>query len=247
MGNYFNLRHIIESEARTQTTTRKTLQGIRDNIPDIINLLCKSAYFFGELDDVNTSRGYHQSMCCTHYFQIPYSFWVLYDLYEKGHYLEANIIIRHLVEAFIQIKYFNKYPERVEKQFIRKNFKAMFDEFAPGYYEDYYHLLCDAAHGVLFKDLCRVDRKVKPEGRVRMGCEFNVFFATAVINCCVVLLYGFLNIYEVVFPKSTINNDELVYQLLQDRKAWLMSAMESHRKKNPKTEDWYEYFFKMIL
>lgn len=247
MSSYFNLKHLTESEAKTQEITRNTLQGIRDNIPDIIDLLFKLEYFFGELENISAPRGYFQFMCCTHFFQAPFSFWILYGLYETGYYLEANIIYRHLIEAFIQMKYFHKYPEKAESQLTRKNFKVMFEEFAPGYYEKYYHLLCDTAHGVLCKDLYRVDRKSTSEGRVRMGCEFNILFATAVINSCVVLLYGYLNIFEVIFPRTTIKKDRSIYELLQNKKAWLMSAMESHKKEIPTTEDWYGYTFKLIL
>ena len=246
MSNLFNLSYLIKSENRTRRQTQKILAGVHANFPKIINTFFKLPHFIGELELPESDKGTSQSISATHYFQAPYTFWILYYLYEKGYYLEATILYRHLVEAFIQIRYYDKYPAKIVKQLKRKNFKIMFDEFAPGYYEKTYGLLCDAAHGSRFKDFCRFERKSPTVGRTRTGCEFNAFLATSVINQSIALLFGYLNIFGNIFPKSTIKNNSTVHETLQDAKKWLIKAMENHKKECPKSLELYEHMDKFI-
>lgn len=232
MPDLFNLNHLVKSENKTVQFTRNILAGVYTNFPEITNTFFKLPYFIGELEPPESDRGGFQSICTTHYFQAPYTFWALYGLYEKGYYLEALILYRHLVESFIQIRYFDRYPEKTISQIKRKNFKVMFDEFAPGFYEKTYApILCEAAHGVFLKDIQRFDRKADSIGRTRMGCEFNSFFASSVMNQTFALLFGYLNIYDSVFPKNTLKSDSIVYRNLSKAKKWLVSAMASHKKR----------------
>jgi len=246
MSDLFNLNHLTKSETKTKKITQNILEGVYTSFPNIIDVFFKLPYFFGELEHPDTDRGLYQSVCATHYFQAPYTFWTLYNLYEQGYYLEATILYRHLIEAFIQIKYFDKYSKKLIKQIKRKNFKVMFDEFAPGYYENYYNILCDAAHGGLFKDFCRFERKSTSVARTRMGCEFNAFIATFLINQSIALLFGYLNIFDKIYPKNTLKSEPTVHSTLNEAKGWLVSAMESHKKEYPKTLNWYKHMGKII-
>jgi len=231
VSNLFNLSYLIKSENRTRRQTQKMLTGVHANFPKIINTFFKLLHFIGELELPESDRGVFQSVSATHYFQAPYTFWILYDLYEKGYYLEATILYRHLVEAFIQIRYYDKYPAKIVKQLKKKNFKIMFDEFAPGYYEiTYGPLLCDAAHGSRFKDFCRFERKSPTVGRTRTGCEFNAFLTTFVINQSIALLFGYLNIFGNIFPKSTIKSNSTVHKALQDVKNGLSKQWKITKK-----------------
>lgn len=246
MTRYLDLNYLLQNEVQTQQVTRSKLQGIYTNYPQIIDTFIKLIYFYGKLENPDSPRGSFQSMCVTHYAQAPYTFIVLYDLYEKGYYLEAQIISRHLIETFIQIKYFNKYPEKLEDQLLRKNFKEMFEEFATGYYKKYYNIHCDAAHGSLVKDIFRMDRSTTKNGRIRMGCEFNDKFASELINEVTAFIFGYFNIFQTIFPKNTLNKEDNIHDKFLNSKDWLLSCMEAHKKEYPQSQNWYKYIDLLI-
>lgn len=247
MSDMFNLDHLIQSERKTHDETRAKFGDIYSHFSVIINTLFKLLYSFGETEKVKSDLGYYQNICLVHYSQAPYTFWVLNNLTTKGYYLESTVLYRHLMEAFIQIIYYKRYPEKIQEQLQRKNFREMFDEFSPGYYKNHYSLLCDAAHGVVFKDWCRFDRRENPQGHIRMGCELHLTVADFLVGGIIVLLYGYLNKYVEAFPKNTIKNEPAIDKEYEESKSWLAKLMSDHKAEFPKSKEWYEHIEKFIM
>lgn len=238
-----NLDYLMDTELVTKVNTDGYLAGIAEHYPDIIDIFLKLQYFVGELDLVDTKFGQFQSFCFDSYIQAPYTFWVTFNLYQKGYYLEATILLRHSLEVFIQLKYFYKYPEKLKEHLIGRfiNFSTMFKEFtSKEFYEVHYgHLLSSFAHGKLAKNIYRLEQNIDSRSII-MGCQFNPDHATYIINQTMPLLFGYLNLFSVFFPNNTLNQSGVHYTNYTESLDWLKLLMADHKKTFPKVLDWYE-------
>ena len=99
------LRDIINGEKETYQITHSILKGCHENVPTAINVLLQLMYFTGPNKDVTTPEGVFHSYVWHQYMGAPYSFRACYLLYERGHYLPASIIFRHILECFIQCRF----------------------------------------------------------------------------------------------------------------------------------------------
>ncbi len=248
---YFGVIHLLNSEDKTAFDTNHTLKGVAANYSDIINVLFKLPYFKGELEIVDTPIGDFQSFCYDSYIQAPHTFWVIYDLYQKGYYIEATTLYRQLLEVFVQLKYFHKYPEKTNEHLMGKykTFKTMFTEFtsADFYDRQYGKTLSSFAHGKLANYILRYEKDSdKNKWTVVMGCKFNIDHATYVINQVIPLLFGYLNLFTTFFPKNILDEDKLIYQEYLKVLDWLKLYMKSHQEQNPDSIKYYEEINKLI-
>lgn len=253
MENLFGIEHLIQTENETAVKTQIRLAGNSDNLPIAIDTLFKILYFSGETEDVETPRGGFQSFCHTHYAQTGYTFWTIYNLYERGYYLEGIVLYRHLLEAFVQMRYFDIYPEKLERHVCaakssdRVTFKTMFDEFSEGLYHRYYaRQLSEAAHGMVYKHIHRFRKEEPAKYTTVMGCQYNEVHATYLGNNMAILMFGYLNLFEKFFPNNTLISDEIVYKDYIHSKAWLERCMEGHRKINQDSEGFYAHINEFI-
>ena len=233
--------------------TRSRLKGVLDNFPWIIELVFSLPYFRGESKDPETDEGIFESFCYSTYMQAPYTFWSIYDLYEKGYYLEAIVLYRHLLESFIQMRYFYKYPEKILVHIVAKSrkdrvpFSDMFNEFSDDIYKTFYGIILSGiAHGGIIKDIFRVDRTSKAEIRTILGCEYIENHATLITNITVPLLFGYINMFEEFFPNNIVKNDENISELILKAKEWLEFSMDSQKRSNPNSIDFLERLSKYI-
>lgn len=243
MSTMFGLGHLIETEDNTILSTKNRLKGVAEYYPRIIELLFKLPYVTGKIDGAEMEIGALKSFCFTHYTQAPYTFWTIYNLYEKGYYLEVLILYRHLLEAFVQMRFFNKYPDKLMNHITgtkRTKFKTMFDEFAKESYKRFYgEFLSGATHGMVIKDVMRFQRNSATEGRTVMGCEYNEDHATLVLNLLVPLFLGFLTQFECFFPENIVSTDTKIREEIKICGAWLEKNIEGHKKVNPRSVNWY--------
>lgn len=249
-GRFFGLKELIESEIQTKAITRAELSGVANNYPLIIDVFFKLPYCIGKLEPVETPVGGFQAICFEHYVQAPYTFWTVYSLYEKGYYLESMILYRHLLEVLIQMKYFQKYPEKLKDHLLDKkrvSFKAMFDEFSPGFYKTWYgELLSGFAHGKIPKSIFRFERPSPAEATTIMGCKFDIRHSTYVINNTLPLLFGYLNHFDPFFPKNNVKDKRTIATKFLEAKKWLTLCIASHKKSYPQSIDWYHHMEKFI-
>lgn len=248
--HHFGLEDLLDSELKTIVDTESRLRGVYEEFPLIIDLLFKLNYCRGEVEDVTTDIGIFQSFCFTHYAQAPYTLWSIYSLYEKGYYLESIILYRNLLEAFIQMRYFHKYPQKLTDHITgdtRIRFITMFDEFSKGFYKiTYGEILSGASHSMVWKDVFRVVRDSQTKDRVVMGCEYNEDHATMVVNFLTPIFYGLLNLFPTVFSKNTLKENADFGVNIQKHMEWLERSMEQLKQVNPKSVAWYEMFDKII-
>ena len=244
MNNLFSFDYLHTSEINAKKKTRDELYGLFEQYPKIIDLFCRLPYFKGELHEVNTPLGGVQNFCYMHFVQAPYTFWAIYSLFEKAYYLEAIVILRHLIEAHIQMKYFVKYPDKHLPHFKnekRISFKKMFDEFSKGYYKDYYgKQYSEAAHGFFLKHVLRFFPSGTRTATPRIGCTYDPGYATYVINTVLPIILAYLNDYERVFPENTITSDKSIIKKLDETRDWINRQIEGHKEVNPNSVEYYE-------
>lgn len=253
-----SLEDIIKGEVETYQITHSFLKGIHDNVPRAINVLLQLMYFTGPEKDINTLEGEFHSYVWHQYIQAPYSFRACYILYERGHYLNASILFRSLLESFIQCRYLFNHKDRVsavwsgrkikvgnKEKYIR--IKDMFEEICPGYFDKYYgKQLSGFAHGKIAANIFRVKRKSPMQGETIVIPKFDVDLATYVINNIVALLFGYLNFFPKFFPEGFASLNVNLLDEYNHSKEWLQKGMNSHKKEHPRSLAWYKHMDKII-
>src|SRR5262245_35531254 len=67
-------------------------------------ILRLALYHTGKLEPVSTPPGDVQAYCRGRYDQIPHTLLNAHDLWRRGQYLESNLLVRHLLEVFVQMR-----------------------------------------------------------------------------------------------------------------------------------------------
>ncbi len=159
-------------------------------------------------------------------------------LLHSAFYLEAAILLRHLTELVAQLRYFENHKDQVQRHMTatsardRVNFKTMFDESAPGYYERYYSLASGFAHGGLAASLLRVRHHSPTSANVTFGCQFDEDRCTLVANSWVAILHGLLSSFDPSFPNANLGEEGAVAasQALANLDGYLRAHWSEHQK-----------------
>src|SRR5215213_11095444 len=145
---------IMQTEEEASCATREYFGNSDWGAIYIIDVMLMLPYFNGTLEPINIDRGNWQHYCVGQYAQSSYTFMSAYHLWRKAYYLETSILLRHLLEVFVQMRYFEKHPESLLKHMTgrsqndRVRFVKMFDELSPGSYKPIYsEVFSTYAHG----------------------------------------------------------------------------------------------------
>ena len=113
------------------------MNGFCDWYPPAIDAVFHVCYARGTGPDPNSPEGLFHWFAATHYLQAPYTLTVIFDLWKTGYYFEGVVLLRAVVENLVQLRYFQRYPDKLHAHLLNKTrvqFKEMFEAFAPGYY-----------------------------------------------------------------------------------------------------------------
>jgi hypothetical protein len=224
----YRLDQFKGSEVQTTKITLQKLAGVASAYPKIIDMLLIIPQLVPHHDsDIEE----HTFFFFAHYLQAPSTTSCIYNCFVTGNYLESIILMRHLLEAFIQMRYFRRHLDslgehvRNEKRIL---FKTMFDEFSPGYYKNYYgQQFSEAAHGVVFKALIRTDGELKQDGgKAVLGNRYDEKYASYVINNLTAILSGYFNRIDELLPRNRIKKDPEIARQFDGLKSWMNSAIE---------------------
>lgn len=213
--NLFSLDLLNQQETLTKAATYQKVRGWCDFASSAMDVLLKLLHFTDEFD-VNTQEGEYKSYCWFHFERIAYTFKAAYNLCLTGYYPEASILLRTIMETFVKTKYLQNHKDLLQGAWGLDRFpvryKDMFDEVAPGCYEDY-SLLCEFAHGYGIGILSRF-RGMRPP-ILRHGVEYSEDDASFVMNRFGPYLLAYLHFIVQVFPEIRQNLDPqllLAYQ-----------------------------------
>ena len=195
------------------------------------DVVLRLLYWLGPHPSPETPNGVYRVFAFERFGEVPYTVRSIHLLSARGHYPESVVLVRVLLESFVQLRYFAKYPDRLKPHLLATSMKgrvpwvAMFNEFAPGSYPKVYGLLSSVAHsGIALSALLpwqapSETQTAKALGR--HGCEFDQKSVAVVLNMTVAMLRGFLDHFVTFFPTGQppeelmIQRDQLVALLAQ--------------------------------
>src|SRR5450759_1604010 len=146
MTRHLRAEDFVGQEAFVEANTEVRLSGFLGYFERSVNLLIEMLYATPVLANLSTGMDGFRSQARLWFHSSLYTFRSSVMLSSRGYYLEAQILDRHLIEILVKLRYFFLHPERLETfQSLAKKkkkstiqWKVMFDEVLPGYYEDEY-------------------------------------------------------------------------------------------------------------
>ena len=214
-----DIQFVIQTEEEAVRVTDENLGQLPVAVTRTINMLLRLQYCHGYLEPVSTDRGTFQVYCVGQYAQAIYTLLTAFRLWRQANYLESWVLIRHLFEVFVQMRYFERHPEQRMQHTIsqtqrgRVQFRTMFDELSTHAYDQIYRFpLSRFAHGnanLLFRGEFFAPEAADSTGRMRpiMGCQFDRRQANLCYFFIANIALGLLNCYSTFFPQSIITDD----------------------------------------
>ena len=236
---YIGIEFVKLTEEQAAIATRAAFGDSDLGLNSIIDTWFKVQHFPGEREPVTTDQGCFQSYAYFQCLQSPYTLLSAVELWRRASYVEASILLRHSLEAFVQLRYFEKHPELcmnhvTEQPKGRVRFQTMFDDVAPGLYDVAYRNLSRIAHANMvlgFRGDLSASTSQGTEHTVPViaGAQFERNLAMLVHGFLIITMLGFLNYYQRFFPKNTIDSDATVAAELSEAQKWLESIFENIR------------------
>ncbi|HYR74992.1 MAG TPA: hypothetical protein VEM96_04050 [Pyrinomonadaceae bacterium] len=214
-----DIQFVIQTEEEAVRVTDENYGNIPLSVTDTINILLRVQYCHGSLEPISTDRGSFQVYCVGQYAQAIYTLLTAFRLWRQANYLETWVLIRHLFEVFIQMRYFERHPEQLAQHNTSQTrrgripFSTMFNEFSNNAYEQIYGFpLSRFAHGsanLLFRGEFAAPEITGSTKRMRpiMGCQFDERQAKSCYFFIANVALGLLNCYSIFFPRTTIADD----------------------------------------
>jgi len=238
-----NFEYQLLSEEETQELTASKISGWLLNYPKHLDALFEVSYFLGQAKEVESSEGYFYTIGQGALIRLPYTIRAACLLIEKGFYFEAVSLVRNLYESLFQLRYFHKYPDKIKSHIMGKpriRFKVMFEEIAPGFYEqEYGNALSEFAHGGATSSIFRTKYTSPAKGVTTMGSQYNEEGCSFSLNQIVAILFGILNYVPIFFPQYVSLVPPETEKKRKDSLAWLESGMKDHLKGKPKSSRFY--------
>ena len=131
---HMSTAYLLSSELRTARATFDVYSGTIESLPGILDSLLRLPYFVDHPADPETVESGFHSWCFGRYVQAPYTVRTIWILWERAYYAEAAIVVRHLLETFVQVRYFLDHKDKLQSHLTatsqsgRVSCKVMFDE-----------------------------------------------------------------------------------------------------------------------
>jgi hypothetical protein len=246
-----NYEHILRIEKETTQHTDLYLSGARKFFPVAIDTLVQLMYFTGKKNGGDPEGDFHV-FCWNQYYHSGYSSRAGLILYERGYYLEANILLRKMIEALVKMRYLEKHKDlamiiwtdkkgRMPDGLRKPHIKDMFNEVAPELYENIYGLLLSGfAHGGIGAGFGKINYRASGSPSVALGPVWSEDSATFYVNMFTMIALGYLVYFPIAFRdnfKSVDHNLLVQYAEIMD---WLRKSLDSHKSKYPDSLPWHD-------
>jgi len=239
---FMSIEYLLHTEREVFNTTMVRSGELSADLTNLISILFKLSHFLNEDTEINSDDHWFQIVAYHTYLKAPYTLYTIHELWKKGYYLESLILLRHIVEGFVILRYFNLHRDKLKNHINGKSlvrFKRMFNECAPGFYKRHYgRILSGIAHGSPISNLFRTQYSSPTEGRVILGCEYNKKHSNGVIGQTLSFAYAYLNYIDQFFPSisSKISNG-----ILHERNTLLdvlKKKMSGERESKEQQKEW---------
>jgi hypothetical protein len=246
MKNPMSFSYLQQSEAETMHRFTEALPSIQSGIPNLLDTLFRLAYFAKQQEAAGATDAFPYFVF-ERYVRLPYTVRATWIPVGTGYYAEGSVLVRLLLETFVQLRYFTTRREQLITHLNKKGqkgkvqFKTMFDEFAPDYYDGHYRVLASIAHGGYgFSVLSGLSETTEGTRRTPAGCEFDENRCSYVVNQILMLISGYLtNVpewftqYQQLVPPEA-ETERL--QTLETLKKW----RTGHRATFPHSHGWVD-------
>jgi len=246
---YMNHDYLLETEAATEATFGNRLPKYQQRLVNYIDTLFALGYLVdGQGPDPEDWFPY---IAWERVVLMPYTFRAVSTLAYRGYNPEAYVLLRHVLEAFVQLRYFSVHRNLLRRHLEAKtskdrvSFKTMFEEFSPGYYRKYYSIASGVAHAGMH--LSVISGMTKDPALMTLhppyGCEFNEKKASMVVNQSWILMLGFL-IQIPNWAPSYQENVSAKDPSVEERRLAAIDELQEwrtgHRGMFPKSHDWID-------
>lgn len=257
---FLNYNDILRAEITTSKRTKKEIINCFLRFEQLINILLKLNYHIDskESSSEETPGNLFFSFAYGKYLEAPYSLHACHSLMERGHYLNAMIQLRSLLDYFVSCRYLYKHPQHVapyrsgqkclvdgKEKWLGTN--ELYGYFSKNFYDCYYgDMLSCLNHGKGATEIFRIDRSNPQKARVILVPEFNLKYALSIINHLIAIAYGYLSHWELFFEGRTL---PLPPELAKERSetiAWLKEQHQQQPQKYPESAAWVEGMSKII-
>lgn len=232
-----SLSQLLMGMERTKLATEREIAGAAEHLPKAIDVLLQLPRFARAGTSMAEELPFRW-WAISVYVNAGHTSWALYDLCRRGLYHESTILLRALVEAIVQLRYFDsRMPEvrlLLDPKTVKKfRFKEMFEAVAPGYYDKWYGLLSSVAHARMGATVFRLD-----EQGVAVGAKYDEFLASYVMNQFDPILLGLLRLFPRHFPGYASAVDPALEERRVQEMTWLQSAFDAQVAQFPRSTDW---------
>lgn len=207
------VEYLRRSQLLAIAETTQKLNGLVTAMPSVSNAMFQLAQRFAPESGPKEFKWWSYSLLVG----APYSVTELFDVYQRASYFEATIIYRHLLEAVVQLRFYEAHPERFlsdhewemrraghkneAQKATRPSFKLMFDEVAPGHYEQFYsRWFSNAAHGGIVSSVFRFGGETLEEFAHIPGARYHEGQAAHLATHMIPVLHGLIRSYTRLHP-----------------------------------------------
>lgn len=256
---WLSIKQIEDQELITQRDTEeffgKGRKGFCDYALNSIDLMVHGTLYlrdndkFFEKDKWNDFKHALRTFSYFHYYRIIFTFKASYNLLLQGYLTESAILMRHIVETFVKLRYLAK-KENIELIDLASagyrgingkkyniSYETQFSDIAPGLYP-FYRILCDIAHGATTSHILKADIS---EGKLHLdtGIVFRPEDSTFVINQLSVYLLAHLEFMMWIFPEIKKNMSERYAEKYHENLSILWKLMKEISERD-RSKEWYE-------
>lgn len=246
--NYMNFAYLMHSERETTSEFKAHNPTVEALMPEFLNTLFRLSYFARQQE--STTEDGFQFFVFERYVQLPYTVRSIWLLARLGYYVEGAVVVRHLLETFVQLRYFARHRDLLvghanspATKKGRVHFKTMFEELAPGYYARHYSLLANLSHaGMAMSALIGMDAAVDEHGRqlTPIGCKFSANGSSFVMNQLLMILSGYVRQVPNWFSAYAGLVDSETEEQRKLNLAALHEWREGHRTNFPASHGWHQ-------
>jgi hypothetical protein len=255
MMGYMDHAYLVQTELAAESEFQHRLPKYQERLIDYIDTLFAVAYFVDSkgLDPDD----WFPYIAWERLALVPYSFRAVSILAYRGYNPEGYMVLRQVLEAFVQLRYFSVHRSLLRPHLEAKTpkdrvtFKTMFEELSPGYYSRYYSLASGVAHAGVHLSVMSgmtmdaVAKKLNPP----LGCEFNEKKASVVVNQSLVLMLGFL-VQVPSWSPTYLENVAAKDPSVEARRLAAIDKLEEwrtgHRATVPSSHEWIDKSMMLI-
>lgn len=244
---FLDIQDILEQERVVEAETKSRLAGFYVKSLEGIDLLIHLIYSIPSRPIEETPGYQYFSYVHAWFYMAVFTLRACVLLLSRGYYFEASLLNRNLIEVLVKIRYFSNHKEdlgkfenidALKRGYPKMNFRQMFDEVLPGYYQEY-RMSSHMAHGGIGARLMKIKYHSATSADADTGVFYNEWRAGHTVNVFVVYFLGYIRFYKKLFPEVVTKLPSDVRDKLAEIEAWYERNIQQHIKLKGGENSWH--------